>query len=383
MNKTTVPYFYLLLIAVLCITCVKKYEPPAIQAANSYLVIDGFINAGPDQATTIVLSRSRNLSDTVSNIPELNAQVSVVSNAGNSYALTDANNTGNYSSALLNLSIANQYQLKITTSDGHQYASDFVPVKISPPIDSLTWQQDSSLTVYLNTHDPNNNTVYYKWDFTETWEIHSPVETFWVNDNGLIKFADTTNQTDSCWTTLHSTSITLGTSVALSQDVINKAPITTIAQNDQRIQDRYSILVRQIPLTADAYNYWLLVQKNSQQLGTLFDPQPSQLNGNIHPLTNPNEPVIGYLTAAIAKQQRIFITNNELTNWLGFITSGECQTLQIPTDANNYLIYTYPDLSYAPWYFTGNYPIYILVIIKKACVDCEEYGGVDTRPSFW
>ncbi len=383
MSKRIIQYFALLVLAVFCITCVKKYEPPAIQAANNYLVIDGIINANPNEATTIVLSRSRNLSDTVSNIPELGAQVYIISNTGSTYALTDANNTGNYISALLNLNAANQYQLKIITSDRHQYLSDLVPVKICPPIDSLTWQQDSSLTVYLNTHDPTNSTIYYKWDFVETWEIHSPVETFWIEKNGLISFADSTNQTDSCWTTLNSTNIITGTSIALSHDVINKQPITTIPQNDERIQDRYSIIVRQIPLTANAYNYWQLIEKNSQQLGTLFDPQPSQLNGNIHPITNPNEPVIGYVTAATTQKERLFITNKQLSNWNGLISANECQTLQIPQDTTNYFLYTYPDPSYAPWYFTGTSPHILLIIIKKACVDCLEYGGVNQRPSFW
>ena len=74
MNKKTKKYFLLFSFSLLCITCVKKYDPPAIQAANNYLVVDGFIDANPNEATTIVLSRSRNLSDTVSNIPELNAK---------------------------------------------------------------------------------------------------------------------------------------------------------------------------------------------------------------------------------------------------------------------------------------------------------------------
>lgn len=383
MNKKTKKYFLLFSFSLLCITCVKKYDPPAIQAANNYLVVDGFIDANPNEATTIVLSRSRNLSDTVSNIPELNAKVFIISNTGTTYSLTDAMNTGNYTSTPLNLSTTNQYQLKIITSDGHNYLSDLVPVKKSPPIDSLTWQQDSSLTVYLNTHDPSNSTIYYKWDFVETWIHYAPVQTSWVQTNGIISIADTTNQTDSCWTTANSTYIITGTSVALTQDVISKAPITTILQNDIRIKAKYSINVRQIPLTADAYNYWSLIQKNSQQLGTLFDPQPSQLTGNIHPLTNPNEPVIGYVTAATTQQKRIFINNTQLNQWSPIIDHNECSTLEIAANSLNPFVYSYGDTSYAPWYFTGSSPHLGLFVTKKACIDCREYGGVTKRPSFW
>ncbi len=375
------PYILLVFASFLLLMCKKKYDPPAITAANNFLVVDGFINANPNEATTIVLSRSKNLGDSIPNIPELHAQVSIVSNSGSSYNLIDVNNSGNYISATLNLNASSQYQIKIITADGHHYVSDMVAVKKSPPIDSLTWTQDSSLTVYLYAHDPNNNTVYYKWNFIETWEHYSPVQTFWVQNNGIISYADTTNQIDSCWSTANSATIITGTSVSLAQDVISKAPITTIPRNDVKIKARYSILVNQIPLTVDAYNYWSLIQKNSQELGTLFDPQPSQLTGNIHPITNPNEPVIGYISAATTTQKRIFVNNKQLNNWSTLIDYPSCDTKIITPDPLNTFVYTYSDTSYAPWYYTGFQPL--LYITKKTCIDCREYGGITKRPSFW
>jgi hypothetical protein len=384
LNKKSVKYLLLLLLPALYFSCVQKYDPPAIQAANAYLVVDGFINANSNEATTIVLSRSRNLDDTVSNIPELNAQVFIVSNTGSSFPCADVDRTGNYTSAPLSLSSTGQYQLKIITSDHHQYLSDLVPVKISAPIDSLTWTQDSSLTIFLTTHDPSNSTRYYKWDFVETWEHYSPVQTFWVLNGNMILFADTTNQIDSCWTTAPSTNIVSGTSQALSQDVISNQPLTTILQNDIRLKARYSILARQIPLTAAAYTYWQLIEKSSQGLGTLFDLQPSQLVGNIHSISNPDEPVIGYVTAAGPQEQRIFIDHSQLPNaWSTLVDHNECQTMLIAANPSNPYIYNYPDPTYLPWYFTGNSPHLGLYVTKSECIDCREYGGVTTRPSFW
>lgn len=362
--------------------CKKVYNPPAIQAANNYLVVDGFINLNAGGVTTITLTRSRNLLDTVINIPELNAQVFIEDEPGTSYFLQDNNRTGNYTSDKLNLSLLNKYRLKIETSDGHQYLSDFVAAKKSPPIDSLTWQQDKDVTIYINSHDPDNNTLYYKWDFVETWEHYAPVQTYWIQTNGLISLADTTNQTDSCWSNANSTSIITGTSVALSQDVISLAPVTTIIKDDIRIKVRYSILVRQIPLTEEAYNYWVIIEKNSQQLGTLFDLQPSQLTGNIHSVNDINEPVIGYVTAATTQEKRLFINHNELTDWSTDLIYDECRVITLPTDPSNSLLYTYPDTSYAPWYFVGSAPPALLVS-KKTCIDCREYGGDNKRPSFW
>jgi hypothetical protein len=370
------------IITLLLVNCKKSYNPPVLLAPNNYLVADGFINLNSNESTVITLSRSKNLVDTVISIVELNAQVNIEDHTGASYHLADTSGHGNYESAKLNLSQLNKYRLKITTADGHQYLSDFVTPKKSQPIDSLTWEQDKDVTVFVNTHDATNSTIYYKWDYVETWETYAPVQTFWVLVNGLIFSADTTNQTDSCWSSAPSNTIITGTSVALGQDVISHAPITMILKDNEKIKVRYSIAVRQIPLTVDAYNYWIIIQKNSQQLGTLFDLQPSQLTGNIHPITNPDEPVIGYVTAAATQQKRLFIDHHQLTDWSTLVDHQQCDVQVIPTDPNNFRLYDYPDTAYAPWYFTGSGAAYLLVS-RKVCVDCREYGGINKRPSFW
>jgi hypothetical protein len=370
------------IIALLMGNCKKSYNPPVILAANNYLVVDGFINLNANESTVITLSRSKNLVDTVVSITELNAKVNIEDNSGASYNLADTSGKGNYVSAKLTLSPLNKYRLKITTADGHQYLSDFVTPKKSAEIDSLTWQQDKDVTIYINTHDATSSSIYYKWDFIETWQLYAPEQTFWALSNGLIVSADTTNQTDSCWSTAASNTIITGTSVALGQDVISHAPIKVIPKDNQRIKVRYSIAVRQIPLTLDAYNYWVIIQKNSQQLGTLFDLQPSQFSGNIHPVANVDEPVIGYVSAASTQQKRLFINHQQLTDWSTVLDHQECKVELIATDPSNAMLYNYPDTAYAPWYFTGTAPP-SLFVSRKVCIDCREYGGVNKRPSFW
>jgi len=361
-------------------SCKKAYNPPAIEAPNNYLVVDGYVNLSPNSITTFILSRSRNLVDTVINIPELNAQVFVQNNQGAAYTLFDVNHTGVYSSNTLNLSLSNKYRIKIITADGHQYLSDYITGKISPPIDSLTWEQNTDVSIFINAHDPANNTHYYKWNYIETWEQIAPVQTFWVQNNGIISFADTNTQTDSCWRTVNSATILLGSTVTLSQDVVSHAPVTTLLKDDERIKTRYSILVQQVPLTLDAYNYWLIIQKNSQQLGTLFDLQPSQLIGNIISVNNPDEPVIGYIVAAASQEFRIFIDHHQVTDWSQSVQHQECNVLTVPSDPNNIFTYSYPDPDYAPWYYSSTSS---LLVSRKVCIDCRTYGGENKRPLFW
>ena len=389
MVKVRMKYILLLCMLMNTLTCRKAYNPPAIKASNHYLAIDGFINTGSDASSSFTLTRSRNLTDTVTNIPELNAQVNIQSANGNSYALIDTGSDGVYVSPLLNLDITQNYQLAVTTSDGNKYLSDFVAPKIAPPIDSVTWELllddpttgAQAVRIYVSGHDPTNNTHYYRWDYLETYEHVSVFDSPWGVSNGLIYPLPTGVSTHTCWTTGHSDDILLGSSVALSKDVISHAQLANFPQNDARMDIEYSILVRQYPLTLDGYNYWSTVQKNSQSLGGLFDLQPSQVTGNIHGVTDPKDPVLGYISASSVQEQRIFISNKSLPGWQSSKIIS-CPMMDVPLDQLNLLNYTYPDTSYAPYHFAGDF-IISLVVAPKVCLYCTEQGGVDVKPSYW
>ena len=375
-------YFFVLLLTAGQAACRQAYNPPAIKAANNYFVVDGFINTGLNAVTTFNLNRSRNLGDsTVTGIPELNASASIISSSGASYPLTDTANTGIYSSAPLNLDITQQYSIAITTSDGQKYSSDPVPCKQTPPIDSLYWQQPSDLIIYVNTHDPTGNTRYYRYDYQETWEHDAQLSTPWIAVNDTLEATDSTNQKAQCWNTAPSTHIIVATSAALAQDNIVAFPVETIPLGDARVDIGYSILVRQYAMTEDAYNYWLLIQKTSQQLGTLFDIQPTQLIGNIHCLTNPSAPVIGFISASSVQQQRINIYPSSLSdNWTHNSPGVNCNTIEIGYNANDFPVFSYPDTSYGPYYFNGPDS---LVLAPNFCTNCLYFGGTTTKPSFW
>ena len=367
----------------MAVSCRKPFEPAVFKSGYNYLVVDGFINAAPNGVTNILLSRTANVSDSaVANKPELNAGVTIESNSGQSYTLTPQGTDGTYSSAPLNLDNTKQYRVSIKMAGGSQYRSDFITPHPTPPIDSVDWRQDNDVTVYVNAHDPANNTLYYRWTFTEAWQYESTYYSEWGVANNLIYHRDSlTQQIHECWMTTYSTDILLGSSVALSQDVISQAPLTKLARADRKLNIRYSILVNQYALTAPAYTYWQIIQKNTQQLGSLFDEQPSQLMGNLHSITNPNEPVIGYMTVTSQQQARIFIDNKDLQGqWIGAVPDFSCQVVVTSQDPYNFAIFDYPDKTYLPLYFISGGG---LAVAKGICVDCTLQGGVSIKPVFW
>jgi len=190
------------------------------------------------------------------------------------------------------------------------------------------------------------------------------------------------NDIYTCWQTNTPSNILLGSSAKLAQDVIYQFPLIQLPPNTWKISVRYSMLLKQYVLTEDAYNFWQQLQKNSEQIGSIFSPQPSEVRGNIHNLADSTEQVIGYVSAGTMKQLRVYITPDQLPNWgLGSYTDG-CMTMSIPDnpDSLEYFLGSgglQPvDLSQGP---TSGVRYDIAADI---CVDCT-LTGTNKKPWFW
>jgi hypothetical protein len=307
---------YLLFFLIVLTTCRKPYNPPAITGKGSFLVVEGIVNSGTD-STTITLSRTVNVSsDTVRN-PVLNAHVAVISDQNVVFPLTETTN-GNYVAAGLNLDVTGRYRLSIKTTN-EEYQSDLVPVNKTPPIDSVGFNIENvpatGIQIYANTHDASNGVKYYRWDYNEEWAFRAKYPSNFISNGTAIVPRTTAQNISICYTGDASSNIVLGTSAKLTQNIIYQNPVIFIPSTSEKIEDEYSILVKQYALTADAYTFYTSLKKNTEQLGSIFDAQPSELVGNIHCITHPSEPVIGYVSVCTVSTKRIFILNSQLPTW--------------------------------------------------------------------
>jgi len=176
---------------------------------------------------------------------------------------------------------------------------------------------------------------------------------------------------------------------ALSQDVAYQFPITTIDASSEKIEIKYSILLTQSALTQAAYTFWENLRKNTEQLGSIFDAQPSQLVGNIHNATDASEPVIGYISVATIQSKRIYITRGQLPHdWTtiypyactpdsAFYTdpfSGLAQVKFILIPIEN----KYKAVILSPYTNSGGGYLYS----SPECADCTIRGKIK-QPAFW
>jgi hypothetical protein len=384
-----------ILILILFGTCKEKYVSPANTPETGYLVVEGVINAGTG-LTNIVLKRTTKL-DSTSIVYEKGATVFVEAENNTKFNLQEAS-AGNYSALGLGLINSIKYRLNIFTLDGKKYQSDFISVQSTPPIDSVSWKQDSlGAHFFINTHDPTNKTKYYQWDYTETWEYHSPYlkyykyvpvassngqkYTFTVIDPIRVSFDSTIIK---CWQEDFSNAILIGSTISLSDNKILLS-LNFIPAGSIKLAVLYCLNTRQYSLSLGKYQFLQKMKKNTESSGSVFDAQPSELIGNIHCITNPSDPVIGYLDICQIQESRIFISNSQLQKWdykptcvkREFLNDVDSITLAKAMGLEPVFESKPPIIGPPPFGFPGTY-----YYTTPECIDCT-LTGTNVKPSYW
>jgi hypothetical protein len=117
--------------------------------------------------------------------------------------------------------------------------------------------------------------------------------------------------------------------------------------------------VFQYGLTKEAYDYLGKMKKNTEQIGSIFDPQPSYLTGDIQCISDPSEKVIGFISFGVIREKRVFISPFEISkinkNW--FYTH-YCEYLEPNQDSIRERKLPYPP-------------------------DCYTCSGTQIKPSYW
>ncbi|WP_180754427.1 DUF4249 domain-containing protein [Hymenobacter sp. DG01] len=372
--------------------CIEPFAPDVVQASANYLVVDGSINS--QGVSNIRLSRTQSLNQGGPPPPETQARIYIEEEGGQRYALAEGL-AGTYTSAALALRPGTRVRLHLTTADQKEYVSEFAAARSTPPIDSVSWQAGSSgVQLYVNAHDDSRQSRYYRWSYEETWEFTSAANSVLEYQNG--RLVDRKEDIYHCWASETSTTIKLGTTARLSQDVVSRQPLTLLPPTSGKLRFKYSILVKQYALTAEEYTYWELLRKNTEDIGTLFDPLPSELTGNIRCLTDAGEKVLGFVGVQSVTEKRLFITPEQLPGDWRFRTGYEgCYPLDtIPQFTTTPTSGPQPSPEQVIDFFRTGIAIPVNVLYKRGnptpyylyetveCIDCRR-RGTNVRPRFW
>jgi hypothetical protein len=327
------------------------------------LVVDGLIT-DQNVSNRITLSESVPLGDKIHFVPINGALVTVKDDLDNQWTLTEKSD-GVYCTDSLTFRGApgRKYAIIIRTYED-TYTSSFVEMKPVPSIDSVYYEKVllkydfhgysiEGCNIYLDTHDPSNETKYFRWDYTETWEMRFPWENSEVVWNA------------HCWITEISRKIMIKNTANLTECSVRRFSLHDIGtEHDNRLMLRYSILVNQYSISEEEYYYWDKLKRVYEDTGSLYDIIPVNITGNIKSTTDPEKLVFGNFCVSAVTSSRIYIDEY----FKGPNPYWDCidQGVSGP----------------GPGVWQVDFMGYRLYTTKIECIDCT-YRGTNVKPDFW
>lgn len=361
--------------------CVDPFDPSVSASEINILVVEGYINSGGG-VTKITLSKVSPIYLGNRVLHETNAEVRIESEDHETFLLSEKA-AGEYVSDTLALPTNKQYRLLIKRSNGIEYASEFLSVKVSPPIDSLHWEWRDQLYIYANAHDDESATQYYTWTFQEDWQnrgrydqlIFYNGDTLIIrqpNDPGVVEYS-------ICYSKSTSDEMILASTQNFVRDFISY-PITTIPASSSKIEDIYRIIVRQRTMTEDEYNYVALANKNSELTGSFFDPMPSQLFGNVFRSDGQEEAIVGYVGTYTTQTLKLFIDGDDLPP---HDSQEHCEFVEFQHSAYNLSLYFSDPTILLPHETYWKDGIPYVIAISAFCIDCALKPGYTSIKPVW
>jgi hypothetical protein len=220
--------------------------------------------------------------------------------------------------------IGRSYSLTVVMADGKMYRSQPELLRSVPEIDKLSAEfvriadrsQPSGYRVYADTQDPPDEENYYRWS------AYGYVR----RESGGLRLLGGALCCNSCWIPVANTDV----------NIFSDANV-----NGNRIQNRFVLFspfyvrgkqyveVSQYSLSREAYQFWRRLDEQQTRTGSIFDPQPAPIEGNVYNAEDPAELALGYFAASAISRKRFIIAGDTVTMFpdygSAFIRPGDCR----------------------------------------------------------
>lgn len=306
--------FIFSLLVILTMGCREPFEPEIKNQEAGILVVEGYLDS-EGLKSELRLSITTNVSDTVGFTPVKRAIISLISESGSIFPLVEDKEGIYYFEQ--NIDENQEYRLEILLANGEKYLSSFLKPIITPPIQDAGYVRDEQgIEVFVNTQG-DENADDFLWTFEETW-IFLPrfkVTYIYKPEIGNVVPMKEEERIDLCYTSETNSDILLETSSRFEEQVVFRKTITEIPEGDERLMQRYSILISQKAITQESLEFWETLKKNTDDIGSIFSPLPSVIGGNFKLEGNPDKPVIGFVSLGIVRQERVYIDRMDVLPW--------------------------------------------------------------------
>lgn len=294
-----------LIFTVLIASCIEAIVFDT-EGAEGPMAVYGIISDQPESSFVSVgrsVPYDNESFKTLAILPLSGANITVEDSEGNTIGFSQSNEIGRHEPNDLEFRgvIGRKYKVSVFLNDGNSYESAWEEMVSVPQIDKLEirpFQRNSlkngieitnrGVEVSAVINDPSEVPNYYRWRWFGVYEIQ-----YSLDNNG------------PCWVTEPDPDdLIIFSDDELNGEVLN-IPIIQIGYNGRvNIQNKYVITVEQQSMTSGAYEYHRQVQEQRRSQGTLFDPTPAPIRGNIYSIENKTEVVVGYFLASSSSISR-------------------------------------------------------------------------------
>jgi len=246
--------------------------------------------------------------------------VEVENQEGESIQFTESS-PGNYTAAIGEgfFQAGNAYRLRLVTTEGKSYESDFTQVFGSTAIDSVYYMLESQptsdpeesltgLRFYMDLQIDPGRAEFMRWELIETFEFRNPDYPGYIYDvDRVVKPIPDSMSDRQCWITGFVNAIFTLDAGNLERGKLTQMPLHFVSNETQRLRYRYSLMVRQYSLDEPAFRYWDELKKNSRDMDGIFSRQPTLTPGNVCNCEDPGEKVLGFFSVSGISEKRIFV----------------------------------------------------------------------------
>lgn len=321
-------YYYVILLFLLA-ACIEPYSAE-IEEGAQLLTVDGFISSAPGPHS-IKLTRSDTYGSVFEGLirPVSNATVIVRDDLGKvTFLSEDAEDRGvYYTPANFSAEIGRAYTLQIQLVDGKVYTSFPERVESGPELKNISVDvlkiavegeinERSGVQLIAEIDDPSDqNNFYYYRTGESTYVLKTRPDLFTPRPSETNPSRDP--QPKDCCITCFRTELLGNQGIYLAQDdnfngLSTKIPAGFIEDDGNRFVETYRTVLSQLSISQDAYRFLRLVKQQVEISGSVFDPPPANIRGNMISLDNPEEVVLGYFLAAGETRKTIYIDGNQL-----------------------------------------------------------------------
>jgi hypothetical protein len=307
--------------------CVEEYEADLPDGETNLLVVNGTIcsNAYSEFYITktipiITQSTDGYIGDYYSRGGQIvyYANVTICGTDGSEYGC-EFQEDGYYRCQTPSLNPDVDYYVRIECEDDIYQSEPERPLR-TPDIEQLEYNQQgegSNIEILLTTAKPDNpeQTVYYTWNFTETWEVRPTRQTtiyYDVDARTAKRLPQSELYPERGWKTARNRHILTESTAHYAGGQFTKYQIHYIPYDSEHIAWNYCNEVTQRAISKAEYEYNKACLEAGWEMGGLFTPQPSALPTNIH-CTTSSKRVLGYIGCSLnTARKRVYIDGTQI-----------------------------------------------------------------------